>query len=645
MIAPSKLTNIRAWGAFFHDALAGALAFPLAYGLRLGFDQLESVARQPPLLLTWLVFALITTGVVYSSNLHRGIWRYASIRDLKTILKVASLITLLFLLASFLVTRLEDLPRSLPILLWIILVGLWAGNRILYRLFRDGLRETLKLWEGGFERGKMRASQIPVLLYGDLTPINGFLRRLDGEHVSLYRPSGIISSDKNQQGRILNGVPVLGDLKTVEKLLAEQNIDPRPERIIVALNKADKQAIDDLSRMAERQSLPLSRLPDVSGGLETGVDDDLIKVPPIAIEDLLGRAQTPLDPAPIEAMIKGKSVLVTGAGGSIGGQLVRQIAQLEPARLILLDNSEYALYLIDLELSENHPALARQAVLADVVDKISIARIFADYCPDLVFHAAALKHVPLVEANPLSGLRVNILGSRVIADACAEANARLMVQISTDKAVNPTSIMGAGKRLAEQYVQSLDQNCRKSGGPRFLTVRFGNVLGSTGSVIPLFERQLRQGGPLTVTHPDMRRYFMTKQEAALLVLSAAEAGLRDERTAGGVFVLDMGEQVKIHDLARRMIQLAGLRPDHDIKIEMTGLRPGEKLYEEPLAMQDKPLPDPQPGLTIAHPPTRKITDVAADIDRLAALIAKQEAGPVLDLLKELVPDYTPTTVS
>ena len=641
MIPTSKRMNIRARAAFFHDALAGALAFPLAYGLRLGFDQLEGVARQPPLLLTWLGFVLITTVVVYFSNLHRGIWRYASIRDLKTILKVASLITLLFLLASFLVTRLEDLPRSLPILLWIILVGLWAGNRILYRLFRDGLRETLKLWEGGFERGKMRASQIPVLLYGDLTPINGFLRRLDGEHVSLYRPTGIISADKSKQGRILNGVPVLGDLETVEKLLAEQNIHPRPERIIVALNKADKQAIDDLSRMAEKQSLPLSRLPDVNG-LETGVDDDLIKVPPIAIEDLLGRAQTPLDLASIESMIKGQSVLVTGAGGSIGGQLVRQIARLEPARLILLDNSEYALYLIDLELSENHPALVRYPLLADVVDKTSITRIFVDYRPDLVFHAAALKHVPLVEANPLSGLRVNILGSRVVADACAQVNARLMVQISTDKAVNPTSIMGAGKRLAEQYVQSLDQNCRQSGGPRFLTVRFGNVLGSTGSVIPLFERQLRQGGPLTVTHPDMRRYFMTKQEAALLVLSAAEAGLRDERTAGGIFVLDMGEQVKIEDLARRMIQLAGLRPDYDIKIEMTGLRPGEKLYEEPLAMQDRPLPNPQPGLTIAHPPTRKIADVAADIDRLATLIAKQETGLVLDLLKKLVPDYTPT---
>ena len=342
-------------------------------------------------------------------------------------------------------------------------------------------------------------------------------------------------------------------------------------------------------------------------------------------------------------LVQGRRVMVTGAGGSIGSELARQVAALGPDSLVLLDSGEFALWQIDLELGESAPLVARHAVIADVRDEARIRAVFEAHRPELVFHAAALKHVPLVEANPAEGMVTNAAGTRNVAEAARAAGAAAMVLISTDKAVNPTSVMGASKRLAEMYCQALDIQGRAGGGMRAITVRFGNVLGSTGSVVPVFQRQLARGGPLTVTHPDMQRYFMTVREAVGLVLQASVVGtvasspefLRD----GGIFVLDMGPPVKISDLARNMIRLSGQRPDIDVQIRYTGLRPGEKLFEELFHGREPAVPTGHDGLLMAKPRTADLAMVGRAIDEIAAAARAGNIRLALTLLGHQVPEF------
>jgi O-antigen biosynthesis protein WbqV len=329
-------------------------------------------------------------------------------------------------------------------------------------------------------------------------------------------------------------------------------------------------------------------------------------------------------------------VLVTGAGGTIGSELARQVAAFGPELLILLDNGEYALWQIDLELAETHAQLPRRTVIADIRDEPRLRSIFDTLRPELVFHAAALKHVPMVEANPLEGLLTNACGTRNVADAARAVGVSAMVLISTDKAVNPTSLMGASKRVAEMYCQALDITARRGGGMRCITVRFGNVLGSTGSVVPLFQRQLARGGPLTVTHPDMQRYFMTVREAVGLVL---QASVVDNTSDGGIFVLDMGKPVKIVDLARQMIRLAGLRPDRDVEIRFTGLRPGEKLFEELFHGQEPPTPTDTPGLLMAMPRTADPAIVGRAIEEINTASRAGQTRIALATLARMVPEF------
>ncbi|MCR6629402.1 MAG: polysaccharide biosynthesis protein [Magnetospirillum sp.] len=378
--------------------------------------------------------------------------------------------------------------------------------------------------------------------------------------------------------------------------------------------------------------LALARLPRMT---DFNDPQQRLQINPIAVEDLLGRAQVVLDRSGPVGMAKGRRVLVTGAGGSIGSELVRQLADLEPARLILVEASEYALYTIDMELAERFPAVDRRAVIANVRDRAVIDALFAEEKPELVFHAAALKHVPLVEDNPVEGVRTNTFGSRNIADACIAAGVAAMVMISTDKAVNPTNVMGATKRLAESYCQALDLEGR---GTRFITVRFGNVLGSTGSVVPRFQAQLRAGGPITVTHPEMERFFMTIREAVELVLQASALGI-SQHDEGKIYVLDMGKPVKIVDLARQMIRLAGLRPDKDVAIEFTGLRPGEKLFEEIFHGGEQPVPTRQDGILLASPRLVQLDEFRAGLAALEDACRHRDEGTTLALVKRLVPEF------
>jgi FlaA1/EpsC-like NDP-sugar epimerase len=363
----------------------------------------------------------------------------------------------------------------------------------------------------------------------------------------------------------------------------------------------------------------------------------------------LNRPQVPLDRDGMVRLIQGRRVLVTGAGGTIGSELARQVAALGPDLLVLVDNGEYALWQIDLELGENSPHVQRRAVIADIRDETRLRDVFERMRPELVFHAAALKHVPIVEDNPLEGLLTNAVGTRHVADAARAVGAKAMVLISTDKAVNPTSLMGASKRLAEMYCQGLDVAALDAAsrgsrnGMRCVTVRFGNVLGSTGSVVPLFQRQLSRGGPLTVTHPDMQRYFMTVREAVGLVLQASVVGTSNghpsDDTPGGIFVLDMGDPIKIVDLARQMIRLAGYRPDQDVEIRFTGLRPGEKLYEELFHGKEPPRATGFAGLLMATPRTADPAIVGRAIDEIASACRGGQVRLALNTLAHLVPEF------
>jgi O-antigen biosynthesis protein WbqV len=443
----------------------------------------------------------------------------------------------------------------------------------------------------------------------------------------------------------MHGALILGTVDeapaVLERLAARGGL---PSMLVVTEPEFLGAPLATLMAEAEKFGVPVRRAPRMTALLSA----ERIELRPVAIEDLLNRPQVSLDRPGMARLVEGRRVLVTGAGGSIGSELARQLAALRPSCLTLLDQSEYALWQIDLEILELAPALQRHAVIVDVRDAARVGSVFAEYAPELVFHAAALKHVPMVEANPLEGMSTNILGTRIVADAAQAAGAAAMVLISTDKAVNPTSLMGASKRVAEMYCQALDIAARRTGrGMRCVTVRFGNVLGSTGSVVPLFRRQLERGGPLTVTHPDMQRYFMTVREAVSLVLQACVVGLdqaalpRGEQ--GGIFVLDMGKPVKIVDLARQMIRLAGLRPEQDIKIEYTGLRPGEKLFEELFHGREPPLPTGHPGLLIAAPRTAEAQAVGRAIDEIGAFCRAGHAEEALGLIMSLVPEFSRAT--
>jgi O-antigen biosynthesis protein WbqV len=430
-------------------------------------------------------------------------------------------------------------------------------------------------------------------------------------------------------------VPVLGTLAETEALLNRLEQEGRkPQRLLLSPDLLDGDVVRELLDVANGQGIALARLPRLTDFHEA---EEKVLVRPIAVEDLLGRPQVVLDREGILTLVGGRRVLVTGAGGSIGSELVRQIADLGPARLVLVEASEYALYTIDMEVAERFPALDRRAVIANVRDRSVIDALFAEERPELVFHAAALKHVPLVEANPLEGILTNAIGSRNIADACVAAGVRAMVMISTDKAVNPTNVMGATKRVAESYCQALDM---AQNGTRFVTVRFGNVLGSTGSVVPRFQAQLAAGGPITVTHPDMERYFMTIREAVELVLQASALGVLQHHDQGKIYVLDMGKPVKIVDLARQMIRLAGLRPETDVKIAFTGLRPGEKLFEEIFHGAEAPVPTARDGILLASPRLVHLDELGQRFQALETACRIRNEGDALEVIQAVVPEFS-----
>lgn len=620
----------RAYLAFTHDVAMAAISFVVSLYLRLGDDAWIWWDRLD-LGLATVLFTVVAAGVFVSQKLYRGVWRYASVNDLVALTRAATLTILVFLLLLFMTARLQALPRSVLLINWLVLLALLGGARFVYRTFKDHHQSR--------QRAESDHVRVPVLLVGAGDEAELFIRAARSPDAE-YRAVGLLSSRGARVGRHIHGIDVLGSTDEMTEVVAAlRQKGVAPQRLVITDHRLDGAEVRQLLDEADRLGMTLARIPRLME-LKDGVEER-VTMRPIAVEDLLGRPQAVLDRAAMEAMIKGRRVLVTGAGGSIGSELVRQISDFSPAVLVLFDACEFNLYAIDLEIGGRRPGLARIPVLGDVRDAVRINQVMADISPDLVFHAAALKHVPMVECNPGEGIHTNAVGTRIVADACRANGVSLMVQISTDKAVNPTNVMGASKRVAEMYTQALDLMGGDGIGTRFVTVRFGNVLGSTGSVVPLFQKQLAEGGPLTVTHPDMTRYFMTVREAVELVLQASTFGIDHPAYRGKIFVLDMGEPVKIVHLARQMIRLAGLRPDVDIKIVFTGLRPGEKLFEEIFHGAEPPFPTELPGILVAEPRAADAIELAASIDRLAEGCRSQRIEGVLADLCRLVPEFQP----
>jgi O-antigen biosynthesis protein WbqV len=623
--------NRRAILAFFHDTAMAALSFAAAMYLRLGNSIVD---YQPRLTAIYIVsFTLIAAIVFLLTGLYRGIWRFASMPDLFNIARAVTLIVLIFLPVMFILTRLEALPRSTLLIEWFVLAALLGMPRLAYRLFKDRGLDHM------FERAKQR--RVPVLLISTKEGADTFIRETARDPRAAYRVVGMLADTPSRVGREIYGVPILGTIDQLETVVAGlERRGKRPEKLLLTGQNLPGAQIRALLERADALAIPLARLPRLTD-FQRRLDNPLPAVEPIALEDLLGRPQAVLDRDGMTRLVRGRRVLVTGAGGTIGGELARQIAALVPRRLALVDNSEFALYATDLELRERFPAIVRIPLLRDVRERGQIDEIVAAEQPEIVFHAAALKHVPLVEANPIEGVLTNIVGSRNVAEAARAHGVSLVVMISTDKAVNPASVMGATKRLAESFCQALDLHEARRHGTRFATVRFGNVLGSTGSVVPLFARQLAAGGPLTVTHPEVARFFMTVREAVELVLQAAALSPAGDNAdvRGKIYVLDMGEPVRITDLARQMIRLAGLRPERDIGIEFIGLRPGEKLREELFHPAEAVMPTGNPAIRLAAPRTADYPMLARSIDELDEHARAGHDERVLQLLERLVPEY------
>jgi O-antigen biosynthesis protein WbqV len=615
------------------------VSFALALYLRLGEEMLAKL--EPRLIALYgVAFTLVAGAVFLVTRLYRGIWRYASLPDLFNIARAATLTELIFLPVMFLFTRLDTLPRSFLLINWLVLVALLGAPRLAYRLFKDRRLDHL------FERD--RGASVPVLLISTKDGADTFIRESVRDRSALYRVVGMLSDTPSRVGREIYGVPVLGTIEALERVVADlDRRGRRPQKLVITTQGLAGAEVRRLLDRADALAIPLARLPRLTEFQQTGASPGRT-VEPIALEDLLGRPQAVLDREAMARLIRGRRILVRGAGGTIGSELARQIAAFAPARLILVDNGEYLLYQIDSELRESWPELAIRARLGDVREAPRIAAIIAAEQPQIVFHAAALKHVPIVEANPIEGVLTNVIGTRNVAEAARAFGAELVVMISTDKAVDPASVMGATKRLAESFCQALDlyEARRAPLGTRFLTVRFGNVLGSTGSVVPLFARQLAAGGPLTVTDPEATRFFMTVREAVELVLEASASMPEAAADARGkIFVLDMGEPIKIADLARQMIRLAGKRPERDIAIVYTGLRPGEKLHEALFHAAEAPIPTENPALRLAAPRTADYAVLARSIDEIDDQARAGDHARVLDLLRRAVPEYKSAAVA
>jgi FlaA1/EpsC-like NDP-sugar epimerase len=594
-----------------HDILAAVAAWFGAYWLRFNLSVPADFLGSAWAMLLWVV--PLQALVFWRFGLYRGIWRFASLPDLKRIVRAVGIAALLVPLGLILLHAGAAVPRAVLILDPLLLVVLMGGNRMAYRAWKEHRLASV-----------LHPDSKPVLVAGAGSAADFLLREL-ARNPSGFHVVGLLDDSRDKQGRLVQGIPVLGTLDDVEAYARSMGVDD----VVLALPSIAHEVRKRITQRCAEAGLNVLTVPSLEDLVSGRVSVSSLR--PIELDDLLGRDPVELDDSGLHQLLTGKVVLVTGAGGSIGSELCRQIARFAPAKLVLFEQSELALYEMEQELPQRFPGLKIAPVIGDVKDAVWVNQVMAEQRPAVVFHAAAYKHVPLMEnANAWEAVRNNVLGTKVVAAAAQANGVGKFVMISTDKAVNPTNVMGASKRLAEMTCQAM----QKPGGTRFVSVRFGNVLGSSGSVIPKFQKQIEAGGPVTVTHPDITRFFMSLSEAAQLVLQASLMG-----EGGEIFVLDMGAPVKIAELAQLMIRLSGADEDL-IHIEYTGLRPGEKLYEELLADGELTLPTPHPKLRVAKAR-------APDADWYAECVAwladpdLEDEATVKRQLKIWVPEYHP----
>jgi FlaA1/EpsC-like NDP-sugar epimerase len=627
-VGPRKLPTIRNRYFFIADVLLMPLAVGISFLLRLDFASLRPYVRT--LVIFAALAAIVKPVVFHLFGLYRRYWRYASASELVNValatLSGTALVTLLMYSLASLIWDFRPLPRSIPFLDWLVSLPLVGGTRFAVRLVTDW--SFARLWPNNrLKDNRHQERRVLVMGAGDTGAM--IVREMQANPGLGLVPVGLLDDNRAKVGMTIHGVVVQGARDDIPRLVREEHID----QVIIAMPTAPGRAIRDVVTICQQAGVACKTMPGISELISGRVS--VRQVRDVRIEDLLRREPVRIDGTEAGRYLADAVVLVTGAGGSIGAELCRQIASYQPRQLLLLGHGENSVYHILLELRERFPRLPVQPFIADVRDHERLTALFSRHRPEVIFHAAAHKHVPLMEANVVEAVMNNVFGTRSLLRAAEAHGVARFVFISTDKAVNPVNVMGATKRLAELLVQDVARRT----GRAYVAVRFGNVLGSRGSVIPLFQRQIAAGGPVTVTHPEMRRYFMTIPEAVQLVIQAAALG-----QGGEIFVLDMGEQVRVVDLATELLRLSRLEPGRDIEIVFTGPRPGEKLSEELFANGEEPRPTQHEKILVAY--TNGTWDSEAlsrHVQELEVLAKEGGAAPIIARMREIVPEYRPSS--
>ena len=623
-----QLKNRNFYVILVGDLVLFAASLILAYGLRFSLDIPEKDWNR---ILFLLPFLLPLKAVVFMlMGVYRGMWRYTSVPDALRLVKASVLATLTAMTALTLGQKFYGYSRSVFVADCIFTVFFCGGFRLAVRILGTNKRSLLKFWDREPE-DTLPVRHVRLLIIGAGDAAASIIREIQGNPQSHYDVVAAIDDDYHKHGQTLLEVPVRGP---IEKLLYFVNRFQADE-ILIAMPSVVGGEMRRIVDACKASGLPFKTLPSLGALVDGKVTVNDVRE--VKYEDILGRPPVQMDYAGIGQYIAGKTVAVTGAGGSIGSELCRQILRFKPAALVLIEANEFNLYRIERELLADSRASVLRAVMGRVQDRALMANVFEKYRPHAVFHAAACKHVPMVETNPWEGIVNNTIGSLTLMDVAEETGVERFVLVSTDKAVRPTNVMGASKRVAEIALQA-----RVPGKTRFMAVRFGNVLGSSGSVIPLFRKQIQAGGPVTVTHPEMTRYFMMIPEACQLILQAGAMG-----DGGEIFILEMGTPVKIADMARDMIRLSGKVPDQDIQIAYTGLRPGEKLYEELITQGEGIVKTAHEKIMVlkrdghGSDSAERDRTVRSQIDRLAAAATTFEPERIKAALKDIVPEYAP----
>ncbi len=621
-----------------HDLAATAAATILTFVVR--FDDVRLASKLPSLLAFLPLFLVYAAAVYFAVKLHRSKWRFTSVPDLFNIFRAStilavSLVALDYILLSPNIYGDFFFGKITILLYWVLQMFFLGGGRIAYRYLHYA--RTL-------QRVRV-ADATPTLIIGRTADAEVLLRGIESGAVKKIWPVGILSPSSTDRGQSIRSIPVLGDIDDLESVVADlTSRGTRVTRLVMSPSAFSPEARPEAMLIrARRLGLAMSQMPSLDAG---GI---AVQLAPVSVEDLLLRPSVKIDYQSLEEFVSGKAIVVTGGGGSIGSEICERIVAFGAARLLVIENSEPALYAVVERLIAEQSKAEITGRIADIRDRARIARLIADFKPDIVFHAAALKHVPILERDWDEGVKTNVLGSINVADAAAAAGAAAMVMISTDKAIEPVSMLGATKRLAEMYCEALDADLVRragngddlSGGRamRLISVRFGNVLASNGSVVPKFKAQIEAGGPVTVTHPDMVRYFMTIREACDLVITASRHAQSQNDSKVSVYVLNMGQPVKIVDLAERIIRLSGLEPGRDIKIEFTGIRPGERLHEILFSRGEEMAEIGIPGIVAARPVQASLEAVRGWVALLEQGLARNEHDAIYKVLRDAVPEF------